>query len=193
MSFVDPAAHSALIVVDVQKEFDEPYWGRRDNPDADANIAALVAAFEAAGRPVVLVQHRSDDPGEGFSPGTRGHELKDYLADVQPALRVAKTVNSAFHGTPDLHEWLTRQAITDVVICGITTNHCCDTTARVAGNLGYAMSFVLDATHTFDRAAPDGTLMTAEELSRATATNLHDEFGEVVSTQDVVRVLGPGR
>jgi hypothetical protein len=55
------------------------------------------------------------------------------------------------------------------------------------------MSFVLDATHTFDRAAPDGTLMTAEELSRATATNLHDEFGEVVSTQDVVRVLRAGR
>ena len=193
MSTVDPAARSALIVVDVQKEFDEPSWGRRDNPAADDNIAALVTAFQAAGRPIVLVQHESGAGDEGFAPGTPQHELKDYLADVEPALSVRKTVNSAFHGTPDLHDWLTHQGITDVVICGITTNHCCETTARVAGNLGYRMSFVLDATHTFDRAAPDGSLMTAEELSRATATNLHDEFGEVVSTQDVVRVLGPGR
>ena len=61
-------------------------------------------------------------------------------------------------------------------MCGITTNHCCETTARVAGNLGYDVWFALDATHTFDRIGPDGVALTADALARATATNLHGEF-----------------
>ena len=65
----------------------------------------------------------------------------------------------------------------------------CETTARVAGNLGYAVTFVLDATHTFDRTGPDGTTLTAAELARATATNLHGEFATVVSTAEVLEAL----
>jgi nicotinamidase-related amidase len=185
----DPTPKAALVVVDVQKGFDEPRWGRRNNPDADDNIAALVEAFGTSGFPIVLVQHHSANPAGSFHPDNAGHELKDYLAHVEPDLLVTKSVNSSFHGSPDLHEWLTRHGITEVVICGITTNHCCETTARVAGNLGYDMYFVMDATHTFDRATPEGTVMSAEELARATGTNLHDEFGHVVLTHDVLQAL----
>ncbi|HEY0772766.1 MAG TPA: isochorismatase family protein, partial [Nocardioidaceae bacterium] len=78
------------------------------------------------------------------------------------------------------------QGLAGIVVCGITTNHCCETTARVGGNLGHDVLFVLDATHTFDRTGPDGTHMTADELARATATNLHGEFATVVSTRDLV-------
>ena len=75
------------------------------------------------------------------------------------------------------------------MVSGITTNHCCETTARVGGNLGYDVQFALDATYTFDRTGPDGSTMTADELARATATNLHDEFATVIATADLLTAL----
>jgi nicotinamidase-related amidase len=179
----------ALLVVDVQRGFDDEagWWGPRDNPDCDANIEALVRHWQERGRPVVLVQHHSQDPDSPLHPDAPGHALKPYLDDVDPALRVAKTVNSSFHGTPDLHEWLLREGVSGIAVCGITTNHCCETTARVGGNLGHDVLFVLDATHTFDRTAPDGSVVTAAELARVTATNLHEEFATVVTTEQLLR------
>lgn len=183
---------NALIVVDVQEGFDDPSWGPRNNPDCEANIGRLLEAWRSRGMPVVLVRHdsveaesplRPDRPGNAFKPGIYGrHELF-----------VTKQVNSCFYGTPDLDGWLQANDIGTITICGITTNHCCETTARMAGNLGYDVRFVLDATHTFDRRGPDGTLLTADELARATAVNLHGEFATVTSTDAVLEDLGAGR
>jgi nicotinamidase-related amidase len=91
-------------------------------------------------------------------------------------------VNSAFHGDPDLAGRLRERDLGGIAICGITTNHCCETTARVGGNLGLDVLFVLDATCTFDRTGPDGRVMTADEPARATATSPHGEFATVLST-----------
>ena len=155
----------ALVVVDVQRGLDDAAsWGPRNNPDCEANIAALLDAWRSRGRPVVFVRHDSTEPESPLRPGLPGNEFKDVVSGA-PDLLVSKSVNSSFHGTPDLDAWLRDQDLEGVVICGITTNHCCETTARVGGNLGYAVLFALDATHTFDRAAPDGTLVTADELA----------------------------
>jgi nicotinamidase-related amidase len=175
----------ALVVVDAQQGFDDPAWGRRDNPSCDDNIAALVRRWHADGRPVVHVRHDSADPGSPLHPSAAGNRLKPYLADA-PDLLVTKSVNSSFHGTPDLHAWLQEHGIAGIVVCGITTNHCCETTARVGGNLGYDVLFALDATHTFDRTGPDGRTWDAQELASATAANLNGEFATVVTTAELV-------
>jgi nicotinamidase-related amidase len=177
----DPAT-AALLVIDVQKAFaDAAYWGRRDNPGCERNIAVLLATWRAAGGPIVFVRHDSGEPDSPLRPGRPGNALQDILTGT-PDLLVAKDTNSAFYGDPDLHAWLQERDVADVVICGITTNHCCETTARMAGNLGYATTFVIDATHTFDRRAPDGEIIPAELISRVTAANLDGEFATVVQT-----------
>ena len=70
-------------------------------------------------------------------PTAAGNALVDPVAAAEPALFVTKNVNSAFYGDPDLHAWLQEQGIRELVICGIQTNMCVETTARMAGNLGY--------------------------------------------------------
>ena len=178
---------AALLVVDVQRAFDDAgHWGRRNNPACEANIAALVAEWTARERPLVLVRHDSVEPGSPLAPGTPGNAFKPELDGVEPDLLVAKETNSSFYGEPDLHGWLGYRGVRTLVLCGISTNHCVETTARMAGNLGYDVRFVLDATCTFDRTGPDGTVVTADELARATAASLHGEFATVVSTADVL-------
>ncbi|HET6627842.1 MAG TPA: cysteine hydrolase family protein [Nocardioidaceae bacterium] len=176
---------TALVVVDVQQGFHDPSWGKRNNPACDDNIRALVEEWDVTGRPLVFVRHDSTSETSPLASGSAGNRFKDYLS-AEPDLLVTKSVNSSFHGSPDLDAWLRGRAIGSLVVCGITTNHCCETTARVGGNLGYDVYFALDATHTFDRTGPDGTTVTADELVRVTATNLHGEFATVVSTADLV-------
>jgi nicotinamidase-related amidase len=184
MDFDDTAA---LIVIDVQQGFDDPYWGDRDNPDAEANIARLVQAWADAARPIVLVRHDSRTPGSPLASGSPGNALKPVVADAPHDLFVTKHVNSAFYGEPDLQAWLGERGVRQLVICGIQTNQCVETTARMGGNLGYDVTLPIDATHTFDMAGPGGIRLSAEELARATAVNLDGGgFARVVSTDDVL-------
>lgn len=180
------APDAALIVIDVQREFENPIFGRRDNPEAEQNIAALAKAWAAAGRPIVRVRQSEQDSSGPFKPGTPGHEFKPEAAAIEPALDVTKEVHSAFHGTPDLHSWLAERGIEQVAICGIQTNRCCESTARVAADLAYDVIFVIDAMHTFDKAGPDGVVLPAEQLATATATSLHGYFATVVRAADLL-------
>jgi nicotinamidase-related amidase len=179
-------AATALIVVDVQQAFDDAdYWGRRNNPGCEANVARLIEAWREEGRPLVFVRHDSDEEVSPLRPDEPGNAFKPEVSG-EPDLLVTKQVNSAFYGAPDLDAWLRERGISSFALCGITTNHCVETTARMGGNLGYDVLFVLDACATFDREGPDGEVVTAEELTRATAASLHDEFATVVSTRDLV-------
>ncbi|WP_030714561.1 cysteine hydrolase family protein [Streptomyces sp. NRRL S-237] len=186
---IEIAPNSALLVIDVQKGFDEEsFWGPRNNPAAEDNIAALMDAWQTAGRPVVLVRHASVQPGSVLAADHPGYAFKDLVEKrSEGALVVTKTVNSAFYGTPDLADWLTAQGIGQLVLVGIQTNMCVETTARMAGNLGYDVLVPLDATHTFDLAGPVGLALTADELATATAVNLQGGgFARVVTTADLL-------
>jgi len=180
----------ALVVVDVQKGFQDPSWGERNNPGAEDNIVALIDAWRAQEQPVVFVRHDSpeSEAGSPFIPGHPGNDLDEILTG-EPDLLVTKGVNSAFHGDPDLAGWLRGEGIDRVAVCGIQTNMCCETTARVAANLGFETDFVLDATYTFALPSHDGGTISADELARVTAANLDPEFGRVMSTREAVAAL----
>ncbi|MER5364315.1 cysteine hydrolase family protein [Streptomyces sp. NPDC002722] len=187
------AENTALIVVDVQEGFeDEAYWGPRNNPEADRNIAGLIDAWQSSGRPVVFVRHDSPKPGSPLRVGQPGNGFKGYVEERRgkgdgPGLLLTKSVNSAFYGTPDLKEWLDRSGIRQLVVAGIQTNMCVETTARMGGNLGYEVFVPLDATHTFDLAGPWGWTLGADELARATAVSLHGGgFAKVVSSAELI-------
>lgn len=186
----------ALIVIDLQDGFEDPGWGTT-NPDnrCRENCLALTDAFLAAGLPVVIVRHDSPKPQSPLNPGHQGNRLDAGLPVEQAALLVTKQTNSAFYGTPDLHEWLRANAITTVALCGIQTNMCVETTARMAGNLGYDVLVPIDATRTFDLRGPviDGEQwqLSADDLMRATAVSLHGGgFATVTTTADVVARFG---
>jgi nicotinamidase-related amidase len=178
-------ATTALIVVDVQQGFEDPGNPPRDNPSAEANVERLIAAWRSRGEPVVFVRHASGEADSPLAPGQRGHEFKAVVTG-EPDLLVTKSVHSAFYGEPDLHAWLQGAGLQAIAICGIQTNYCCETTARMGGDLGYDVTFVADAMHTFDMTGPDGATIPAAEISRATQASLHGEFATVRTTDAVV-------
>lgn len=180
-------ANAALIVIDMQQGFADPLWGERNNPACEANVELLLNAWADASRPVVLVRHDSVGEQSPLNPDNSGNALLGFVAAAPHDLFVTKQVNSAFYGEPDLHEWLQQRGIRQLVICGIQTNMCVETTARMAGNLGYAVTVPIDATHTFDLEGPGGLRLSADDLARATAVNLAGgEFAAVVSTAEVL-------
>ncbi|MFG3262097.1 cysteine hydrolase family protein [Streptomyces bobili] len=190
---MDIAENAALVVVDVQKGFDEAeFWGRRNNPGADDNIASLIDVWQASGRPVVFVRHDSVKPESPLRAGYEGNGFKAYVEKRRgrgagAELFLTKTVNSAFYGTPDLDAWLKAQGVGQFVVAGIQTNMCVETTARMGGNLGYDVVVAYDATYTFDLAGPFGWRRTADEVGQASAVSLHGGgFARVVTTAEVV-------
>ena len=173
-------------MIDVQAGFDQPDWGPAGNPGMEANIDRLLAAWRERGLPVIFVRHDSARPGSPLAAGSPGNRLK---VGGEPDLLVRKQVHSAFYGRPDLDGWLRDRGISRLAICGIATDHCCETTARMAGDLGYDADLVLDATRTFDRHTPDGLTISADEVARRSAASLHEEFCRVVNTDQLLSEL----
>jgi nicotinamidase-related amidase len=170
-----------LIVIDVQRAFDDPAWGERNNPQAEARIAEAIAGWRERGAPIIHVRHRSVDPEGTFVPGTPAFELKPEAEPDGGEPVITKDVNSAFIGT-DLEERLRGADVETVAIVGLTTDHCCSTTARMAANLGFQTWVLGDAMATFARRDPDGEPIGADEMHRTALASLHDEFAEVIPT-----------
>ena len=179
---------TAFIVVDVQQAFDDAgYWGGRNNPACEANVAALIEEWRAQDRPLVFVRHDSDEDGSPLRPGPAGQRLQGRgHRRARPAGDEAGQLVLLRRAGP--RRVAARAGHRAFVLCGITTNHCCETTARMGGNLGYDVLFVLDAGAHVRPQGPDGG-RAADELARATAANLHGEFATVVQTADL---LGAG-
>jgi nicotinamidase-related amidase len=179
------ATNAALLVIDVQKGFEQPSWGRRNNPGMEARIADLLEAWRASRRPVIHARHMSTAATSPLRPGQPGNDFKDVAAPLPGEPVIAKHVNSCFIGTSleyDLRAW----GFNTLVIAGLTTNHCVSTTARMAGNLGFAAWVVSDATAAFDRKGPDGCRYPADLIHAIALSDLHGEFATVVDTETLL-------
>jgi nicotinamidase-related amidase len=180
---------TVLLVVDVQDGLTDPGTGERNNPQAESNIARLLAAWRGSRRPVRHVVHDSVEPNSLLRPGLPGNAIQAAAAPepAEPVYR--KNVNSAFIGT-GLEKDLRQNGIDTLVIVGLTTNHCVSTTVRMAGNLGFTTFVVSDATAAFARAALDGSMRPAEAVHAGALSDLHGEFATVVDTADMLQRVG---
>ena len=175
----------ALLLIDVQKGFDEPYWGQRNNLSAEKNIARLLAAWREQNLPVIHVQHSSTSPDSSLHPDNPGFAFKPEAVPLEDEPIFTKNVNSAFIGT-ELESYLRKNDLQSLIIVGLTTDHCVSTTTRMAGNLGFEARLVSDGTATFDRTDAKGERFSADAIHQTHLASLHDEFCTVVSTDTVL-------
>ena len=181
---------TALLLIDVQKGVnDTKYYGgesgRRNNPDAEANIVAKLAEWRKIGGQVAFTRHDSREPG---SPLKLSLESGAQLPGLEPSGRdivVTKDVNSGFIGT-SLEVELRRAGIRRLVVVGFFTNVCVETTVRMAGNLGFDTYLVHDACATMNRTGLGGTDYDPDLVHAMSIASLHGEFCTAISTQDAI-------
>lgn len=184
-------ANAALIVVDVQRAFDDSSWGQRNNMAAEANVAKLLAAWRAAHRPVFHVHHHSASTDGLFRPGLPGFAAKPEAEPLVSETLIYKRVNSAFIGTA-LEAMLREGKIDTLFIVGLTTDHCVSTTTRMAGNLGFVTYLVSDATATFSRQGIGGRHFSADEMHDTALASLSGEFATILDTAAVIKMHPAG-
>lgn len=176
-----------LLVIDVQRGF-ESRTEERSNPNAEANVARLLAAFRSARRPVIHIRHASTEPDSPLRPELPGHAPSPVAREEPGEPVLTKSVNGAFAGT-DLERRLREGELTRVVTVGVQTDHCVSTTVRQGSDLGFDMILVNDATWTYARNHPDGTWIDAATMQRVNVASLSDEFCEVATTDEVISRL----
>ncbi|MFN0183250.1 MAG: cysteine hydrolase family protein [Aquabacterium sp.] len=176
---------TCLLVIDVQQSFlHRPYFNGDGLPAFLQAQNALVAGAQARGWPVVRVLHHEPDAA-GSDPFARASGLvraMDGLSDFDADLEVFKTRHSALVGT-GLDVWLLQQGVRRLVISGIRTEQCCETTARHASDMGYEVVFVPEATLTWDIALPGGGVLPVAAIRERTAAVLDGRFAEMRTVQ----------
>ena len=181
---------AALILIDVQKGFDDPKWGRRNNPNAETSMARLLDAWRSASLPIFHIQHLSRQLTSPLRPGQMGCEIKEIVRPMAGEPVIQKCVNSAFIGTA-LEYRLLQTGVRRIVLVGFTTDHCVSTTARMAANLGFETVVVSDATATFERTGQTGKRYSAEEIHELALVSLHDEFAVILDSESLIAKLAP--
>ena len=184
-----PLAESALLVVDAQDSFKvDPKWERRNNRDFERNVGALIDAYRTAGLPVIFFLHTDDDPG--FERGSVHVRLMDFITVREGEPVILKDTRNTFTGTT-LQAQLLALGVRRLAITGIQMEQCCETTARVAADLGYAVDFVIDGTMTFPIKNWDvpGEELGVEAIEERTIYALRRRFARIVRTETLIGEL----
>lgn len=184
-----PIEASALLVIDVQDSFtaNAARWATRSNPAFERNVARLVDAYRAAELPVIWILHQDGD--ELFRAGSPYVRVQAFLQPREGEPVIHKTTRNAFTST-DLADRLAALGVRRLAIAGIQTEQCCETTARVAGDLGYDVDFVTGATLTFPITDPaTGDVQPADAITRATEFSLRGRFARIATVEALAAEL----
>ncbi|HEY4452831.1 MAG TPA: isochorismatase family protein [Pseudonocardiaceae bacterium] len=174
----------ALIVIDVQESFQQlPNWAEISDPDIVEKAGRLVDAARAAGDQVIWVLHTEPGSDNVFDPAGGHVRLIDGLKAESGEPTLYKTSHNAFT-TTNLAQRLTAAGIRELVICGIRTEQCCETTARVGSDLGYGITFVTEATAT-QPITIGGKTLGVDEIKERTEFALAGRFATIASIADI--------
>lgn len=176
---VEVKDNSVLILIDVQKAWKDPRWGKRNNQDAERVISTVLRNFREKGRKVIHVRHESTNERSPFRTEKPTFEFMDEALPRGDEMVITKHVNSAFIGT-NLEDVLRSMDSPDVYILGFVTDHCVSTTARMSGNLDFNTFVIEDACATYDRKDTDGSIVDAETVHRANLASIDGEFASVI-------------
>ncbi|WP_121663457.1 cysteine hydrolase family protein [Metabacillus litoralis] len=178
----------ALIIVDVQKAFQDPKWGNRNNPDAESKINSLLLEWRKRKLEVIFIKHLSTNPNSVFYHKNESSQINDLLYPLPTETIFTKEVNSSFIGT-SLEDYLHQLKINELVLTGLTTPHCVSTTARMSGNLGFTTYLLSDATAAFDLTDHLGNRIDAQTVHDVSLATIHNEFATVITTEDYIKLL----
>jgi nicotinamidase-related amidase len=183
---------TALLVIDVQESFrSRPYWQPEELPAFLANTQRLIDGFGERGVPVLQVFHQ--EPGEDVS---NPFHPASGLVRAMPELKLKadavfyKEVHSALYGKTSesvtLEKWLRDHAVAEILVTGIRTEQCCETTTRHASDVGFKVRFATDATLTFPMRSRAGRVFSAAEIRERTELVLDGRFAQIVSTAEAL-------
>lgn len=179
------APHTALLVIDVQESFrHRPYFGDTDLPGFIERVQALVDGARQAGIPVVQVFH-VEDHGPFAEPSGLVRTLAPLA--ITPDASFRKRRHSALVGS-GLDVWLTRNGIRRLIVSGIRTEQCCETTARHASDLGYHVDYVGEATLTFPMTDASGRCWSAADIRARTELVLAGRFARIATVAEALAV-----
>ncbi len=186
-------ATTALLLIDVQRGVDVlEHWGgphgRRNNPQAEANLHALLDGWRTSGRPVFYTLHDSREARSPLKLSLPTGRIKEGLEPRTDEITVKKDVNSGFIGT-NLEVILRRRRVHRLVVAGFFTNMCVETTVRMAGNLGFDTYLAADACATSNRVGWDGVDRDPELIHALSVTSMDGEFCTAVTTSNALRLL----
>ena len=184
-----PISQSALLVIDAQDSFKAgPRWERRDNHAFEKNVTTLIKAYRDARLPVVFFLHT--DPDEAFQKDSRFFKLMDFLKPRPDEPLMIKNTRNCFTSTT-LQPYLIEKGVRRLAITGIQMEQCCETSARVAADLGYAVDFVTEATMTFPIPNWDrpGEELGVDAIRERTEYALRRRFARIVTVDRLVEEL----
>ena len=184
-----PIEQSALLVIDAQDSFKAgASWERRNNLAFENNVGALIAAYRAAELPVIFFLHTDSD--EGFATDSPFFKLMDFIEPRIGEPVFTKNTRNCFTSTV-LQPYLLEKGVRRVTVTGIQMEQCCETTARVAADLGYAVDFVTDATMTFPIPNWDkpGEELGVDAICERTEYALRRRFARIVTVAQLSQEL----
>lgn len=188
MSLADLPCPTALLLIDVQESFRaRAYWNEAEARPFLSAVNRLVQGCAERSIPIVRVLHGDgpDTPDNPFSASSGRVRPLEGLADFDAALSFVKARHSALVGTP-LAVWLHQHGIRHLIVAGIRTEQCCETTTRHASDEGWTVDYVTEATLTFDMTTPAGERLSAAQIRERTETVLAGRFATIRRVEELV-------